>query len=110
MSKVTQITDLQFEAEVIQSEQPVLVDFFATWCPPCQRLAAILEDLAVAYEGRIKFVKLNTDQEQQWAGKLSVRGLPTLAYFKGGEAMTVEGGLAPPNRIKEHLEKMLQSA
>jgi thioredoxin 1 len=108
MSTVTQITDAQFEAEVILSDQPVVVDFFATWCPPCQRLAPILEDLAKAYEGRVKFVKLNTDQEQQWAGKLQVRGLPTLAYFKGGQAMSVEGGLAPPNRIKEHLENMLK--
>lgn len=107
MSKITQITDAQFEAEVLQADQPVLVDFFATWCPPCQRLAAILEDLAVAYDGRIKFVKLNTDQEQKWAGKLQVRGLPTLAYYKGGEPLAVEGGLAPPNHIKGLLEKML---
>jgi thioredoxin 1 len=107
MSKVTQITDSQFESEVIKSKQPVVVDFFATWCPPCQRLAPILEDLANVYDGRVKFVKLNTDQEQEWAGKLGVRGLPTLAYFKDGEAMTTEGGLAPPNRIKDLLEKML---
>jgi thioredoxin 1 len=107
MSRITQITDAEFEAEVLQSDKPVVVDFFATWCPPCQRLAAILEDLAESYEGRVKFVKLNTDQEQQWAGKLQVRGLPTLAYYKGGEPQAVEGGLAPPNRIKEHLEKML---
>ena len=107
MSKVQQITDLEFEAEVIKSSQPVVVDFFATWCPPCQRLAPILDDLANAYDGRVKFVKLNTDQEQEWASKLGVRGLPTLAYFKDGQAVTTEAGLSPPNRIKEHLEKML---
>lgn len=107
MSKITQIKDSQFESEVINSEQVVLVDFFATWCPPCQRLAAILEDLAPTYEGRVKFVKLNTDEEQEWASKLSVRGLPTLAYFKGGKPLAVEGGLQPPNRIKELLDKAL---
>lgn len=107
MSHITQIKDAQFESEVIKSEQVVLVDFFATWCPPCQRLAAILEDLAPTYEGRVKFVKLNTDEEQQWASKLGVRGLPTLAYFKGGEAVTVEAGLQAPNRIKELLDKAL---
>ena len=110
MSKITQITDSQFESEVLKASQPVVVDFFATWCPPCQRLAAILEDLAGAYEGRVKFVKLNTDQEQEWASKLQVRGLPTLAYYHNGEAITVEGGLAPPNRIKEHVEKMLAAS
>lgn len=107
MSKITQITDAQFESEVLKSSQPVLVDFFATWCPPCQRLAGILEDLAGTYEGKVKFVKLNTDEEQQWAGKLGVRGLPTLAYYKDGEALKVEGGLQPPNHIKGLLDKML---
>lgn len=109
MSNVTQITDTQFEAEVIQASTPVVVDFFATWCPPCQRLAPILDDLATTYQGRIKFVKLNTDQEQQWASKLGVRSLPTLAYYKGGQPQTVEAGLAPPQRIKELLEKLLTS-
>lgn len=107
MSNITQITDAQFEAEVVNSATPVLVDFFATWCPPCQRLHPILEDLAKTYEGKVKFVKLNTDQEQVWAGKLGVRGLPTLAYYKGGEAVKVEGGLAQPNHIKGLLDKLL---
>lgn len=110
MSKITQITDSQFESEVIKSSEPVVVDFFATWCPPCQRLTPILEDLAGTYAGKIKFVKLNTDEEQAWAGKLGVRGLPTLAYYKGGEPQAVEAGLPSPARIKEHLEKMLQPA
>ncbi len=107
MAIVQEITDAQFEAEVAQSEVPVVVDFFATWCPPCQRLAPILDDLAKTYEGRVKFVKLNTDQEQKWASKMGVRSLPTLVYFKGGSPVTTEAGLAPPNRIKEHIEKML---
>lgn len=109
MSLLKQITDAEFEAEVVQSSVPVLVDFFATWCPPCQRLLPVLDKLAGEYEGRVKFVKLNTDEQKQWAGKLGVRGLPTLAYFHKGEPVTVEGGLAPPNKIKGHLEKMLAS-
>ncbi len=107
MGNIVEITDSQFEAEVIQSAEPVLVDFFATWCPPCQRLAAILEEMAPDYDGRIKFVKINTDNEPQWAGKLGVRGLPTVAYFKGGEPVTVESGLPRPDKIKSHLESML---
>lgn len=107
MGKVKEITDNEFEDEVVKSQIPVLVDFFATWCPPCQRLAAILEDLAGSYDGKVKFVKLNTDNEPQWAGKLGVRGLPTVAYFKNGEPVTVEAGLPKPAKIKGHLDGLL---
>ena len=107
MANVKQITDAEFEAEVIQSDQPVVVDFFATWCPPCQRLLPVLDQLAAEYDGKVKFVKLNTDEQQVWASKLGVRGLPTLSYFKNGEAVTTEGGLAPPAKIKQHVEKIL---
>lgn len=107
MGKLNEITDGDFDNEVIKSDQPVLVDFFATWCPPCQRLLPILEQLAAEYEGRVKFVKLNTDEQKQWASKLGVRGLPTLCYFNKGEPVAVEPGLAPPAKIKSHLDKML---
>ncbi len=107
MGKLKEITDAEFETEVIKATEPVLVDFFATWCPPCQRLLPVLEKLAVEYEGRIKFVKLNTDEQKQWASKLGVRGLPTLCYFQNGEPKVVEPGLAPPAKIKSHLDKML---
>lgn len=107
MPNVTEITDAQFEAEVVQSKVPVVVDFFATWCPPCQRLAPILEELAGTYSGRAKFVKLNTDKEQKWASKLGVRSLPTLAYYKDGQPLTAEAGLVSPNRVKELIDKML---
>ncbi len=107
MGKLKEITDAEFESEVIKSSEPVLVDFFATWCPPCQRLLPILEQLAGEYEGKVKFVKLNTDQQQQWAGKLGVRALPTLCYFQNGQAVSVEPGLAPPQKIKGNLDKML---
>lgn len=108
MAEVREITDAQFESEVVKSDQPVLVDFFATWCPPCQRLLPILEELAKTYDGKVKFVKLNTDNEPQWAGKLGVRGLPTIAYFKNGEPVSVEAGLSPPNKIKGNLDKLIQ--
>ena len=107
MGKLIQITDAEFEAEVIKSSEPVLVDFFATWCPPCQRLLPVLDQLAGEYDGRVKFVKLNTDEQQQWAGKLGVKSLPTLCYFQNGEALSVEPGLVPPNKIKEKLDKIL---
>ncbi len=107
MANVQQITDQDFEGEVVQSSTPVVVDFFATWCPPCQRLAPILDELAASYAGRVKFVKLNTDEEQRWASKLGVRGLPTLVYFNSGSPVATEAGLQPPNHIKQQIEKML---
>ena len=109
MGKLKEITDAEFEAEVIQAGEPVLVDFFATWCPPCQRLLPILEQLAGEYDGKVKFVKLNTDEQKQWASKLGVRGLPTLCYFHKGEPVAVEPGLAPPQKIKGNLDKMLSA-
>lgn len=110
MGQLKQITDAEFETEVISASEPVLVDFFATWCPPCQRLLPILESLAVEYQGKVKFVKLNTDEEKQWASKLGVRSLPTLCYFHKGEPIAIEPGLAPPAKIKGQLDKILQTA
>lgn len=107
MGSIREITDKEFDAEVVKSDVPVLVDFFATWCPPCQRLAQILEELSGTYDGKVKFVKINTDNEQEWASKLGVRGLPTVAYFKGGEPVTVESGLPKPAKIKSHLDGLL---
>lgn len=107
MGKLIEITDGEFETEVIQASGPVVVDFFATWCPPCQRLLPVLEKLAEEYDGKVKFVKLNTDEQKQWAGKMGVRGLPTLCYFNNGQPIAVEPGLAPPAKIKGHLDKLL---
>ena len=107
MGNLKEIIDDEFETEVVNADEPVLVDFFATWCPPCQRLLPVLDKLAGEYEGRVKFVKLNTDQQKQWAGKLGVKGLPTLCYFHKGEAISVQPGLAPPAKIKSQLDKML---
>ena len=109
MSKMIQITDADFEAEVLKSEGPVLVDFFGTWCPPCQRLMPILDQLSTEYDGKVKFVKVNTDEQSQWAGKLGVRNLPTLAYYNKGEAVTVESGLKPPAAIKKHLDQLISA-
>lgn len=110
MGNLKEITDAEFETEVLKAEGPVVVDFFATWCPPCQRLLPILDQLSEEYSGKVKFVKLNTDEQKQWAGKLGVRGLPTLCYFQNGQPVAVEPGLAPPQKIKGHLDKMLTTA
>lgn len=92
---VKEIRDQDFVKEVLDAETPVLVDFFANWCPPCKRLAPVLEQLAADYGTRVKIVKLNTDEEKIWASKLGVRGLPTVAFFLDGKLVAQEAGFMP---------------
>lgn len=95
MKLVKEIRDQDFVKEVLDAETPVLVDFFANWCPPCKRLAPVLEQLAADYGTRVKIVKLNTDEEKIWASKLGVRGLPTVAFFLDGKLVAQEAGFMP---------------
>ncbi len=106
MSKVEKIVDSDFERSVLASDQPVVVDFYADWCPPCKRLAPILDRFAVEYEGRVKFVKVNTDEQQAWAGRLGVRSLPTLVFFKDGQAVDAKLGLQHPDQLRMGLDKL----
>lgn len=106
MSKVKKIIDSDFETNVLSSDQPVVVDFYADWCPPCQRLAPILDRLAEEYEGRVKFVKMNTDEQQDWAGRLGVRSLPTLVFFKDGQAVDAKLGLQSPSQLRLGLDQL----
>ena len=95
MKLVKEIRDQDFVKEVLEADTPVLVDFFANWCPPCKRLAPVLEQLAGDYGTRVKIVKLNTDEEKIWASKLGVRGLPTVAFFLDGKLVAQEAGFMP---------------
>ena len=95
MKLVKEIRDQDFVKEVLDAETPVLVDFFANWCPPCKRLAPVLEQLAADYGTRVKIVKLNTDEEKIWASTLGVQGLPTVAFFLDGKLVAQEAGFMP---------------
>jgi thioredoxin 1 len=106
MSEVT-FTDQNFVAEVLKSEQPVLVDFWAPWCGPCRIVGPIVEDIAKDYEGKIKVGKLNVDEHQAIAQKYGVMSIPTLAIFKNGEVVDQLIGAHPKEAIAEHLEKVL---
>lgn len=97
-------TSANFEAEVLKSELPVLVDFFADWCGPCKMMAPIVESLAEDYEGKVKVGKLNIDDEMEIAQKFRVMSIPTFIVFKDGQAVDVSVGAMS----KEELEKKLQ--
>jgi thioredoxin 1 len=103
---VKHITDDEFEQEVINSEIPVFVDFWAPWCGPCRMVAPIIEELAKEYAGKCKFVKVNTDENPAVASALGIRSIPTLVIFKGNRVLDAAVGALP----KGHLVKMIDRA
>ncbi len=101
------VTDSDFEQEILKSEKPALVDFWAPWCGPCQRIAPIIEELAVEYKDKIKVAKLNVDESRKVATDLGVMSIPTIILFKGGKVIDKVIGLVPKDRLKEFVNKAL---
>lgn len=93
MSNISPISDDSFEKEVIESSIPVIVDFWAQWCGPCKALAPIIDDVAKKYTGKVKFVKLDVDNNPSTPPKFGVRGIPTLIIFKDGQVQATQVGL-----------------
>jgi thioredoxin 1 len=100
---LVEITDDNFEAEVINSDLPVLIDFWAVWCGPCKMIAPIVEELATEYDGKAKIGKLDVDSNQQTSIKYGVRSIPTLLLFKDGELKDTIIGAVPKTNIVEKL-------
>ncbi len=104
MSKPVEFTDANFDSEVLQSDKPVLVDFWAPWCGPCRIVAPIIEEIAEEYEGKFKVGKLNTDNNMQVSIKYGIRSIPTLGIFKDGQLVDTIIGAMPKKSISEKME------
>ena len=107
MSKPQNVSDNEWDVEVLSSDTPVLVDFWAPWCGPCKMVAPIVDELAEEYDGKVKFVKLNTDDNIETASKYGIRSIPTLIVFKGGEPVEQVVGFRPKSELKKSLDKAL---
>lgn len=107
MAKPIDVTDQDFEAEVIDSELPVLVDFWADWCGPCKIIAPRLDELADEYDGRVKFVKIDVDACPTIALNYGIRSIPTLIIFKDGKEADRKAGAAPKSVLKQFLDSAL---
>ncbi|WP_457572296.1 thioredoxin [Desulfovulcanus sp.] len=101
----TQLTDSNFEAEVLKSDIPVLVDFWAPWCGPCRAIAPVIEELAQEYAGQVKIVKMNVDENPTTPGKYGIRAIPTLILFKGGEVVEQITGAVSKASLKQMISE-----
>ena len=107
MAGVSEVTDNSFQAEVLEADTPVLVDFWAPWCGPCRMVAPVLEEMAGEREGALKVVKLNVDENQQTAAQFEVLSIPTMILFKHGQVAAKVVGAMPKKRLEAELEPAL---
>jgi thioredoxin 1 len=104
---IKHVSDASFEADVLQSSTPVLVDFWAEWCGPCKAIAPILDDVAHAYAGRLQIAKVNVDDNRNIPGKYGIRGIPTLMLFKGGQLQATKVGALAKAQLISFIDEQL---
>lgn len=107
MTEVFHVTDANFDKEVLESDLPVMVDFWAEWCGPCKMVGPIVEELAREYKGKVKIAKLDVDQNRNVPMKYGIRNIPTLIFFKGGKVMDTIVGAYPKSFLEERLKTLV---
>jgi thioredoxin 1 len=105
--KITHTSDSAFKAEVLESDTPVLLDFWAEWCGPCKSIAPVLDELAGQYEGKLKIVKINIDENQKTPRDYGVRGIPTLMIFKDGKVAGTQIGAVGKGQLTQFIDKSI---
>ncbi|MDD3265248.1 MAG: thioredoxin [Dehalococcoidales bacterium] len=104
---VKEITDASFEAEVVKADVPVLVDMWAPWCGPCRMVAPVIDKLSTQYEGKIKFCKMNVDENPNTSSRYQIMSIPTMLLFKQGDVVDTVVGAVPENSLKAKIDKLL---
>jgi len=107
MSDIMQVTDDNFDAEIMKSEIPAMVDFWAEWCGPCRMVGPVVEELSRTYAGKIKIAKMDVDKNRQTPAKFGIRNIPTLILFKNGAVANTIIGAQPKSYIEDELKKLL---
>jgi len=107
MSQAKELTSANFEQEVMQAQEPVLVDFWAPWCGPCRMMAPVIDAIAAKFSGRLKVAKVNVDESGDLAAQFEIRSIPTLIMFKNGQAVDRLIGAVPESELTERLERFL---
>ncbi len=108
--KVVYLSDDTFENEVLKSDKPVMVDFWASWCGPCLALTPIIDELAEEYSDKIKICKLNVDENQKTAMEYGIKGIPTILFFKDGKVVEQSVGLVPKDYLENLIKKVIEEA
>ena len=107
MAEILDVTDATFEREILKSETPVLIDFWAEWCQPCRIIAPIVKELAASYDGKVKIVKMNIDENPGTPGRYGVRAIPTVLAFKNGAVVGQLTGAVPRSKFEDLVQKLL---